>query len=183
MSNDAIILQNKLNRSEAQMCIRDRKCCWQANGMKAEGTLLLLPKDLIGQRMISRALSDSYKEDGSIGFDRALLEQWFGPQSEGHGHVMATTGGVEGILVHMLEDGIQTKKDLEMVQRRKRKLDELETDDGRSAVESRKHLKERRALAIQEKQLKRKISSTGQIQVNAARLCTELARIFGYEDF
>lgn len=161
----------------------EAKFCCPTNRMKAEGTLLLLPKDLIGQRIISRALSDSYKEDGSIGFDRALLEQWFGPQSEGHGHVMATTGGAEGILVQLLEDSIQTQKDLETVQSRKRKLDELETDEGRSAVESRKHLKERRALAIQEKQLKRKISSIGQIQVNAARLCTELARIFGHENF
>lgn len=161
----------------------EAKLCWQDNGMKTEGTLLLLPKDSIGQGIISRVLSDSYREDGSSGFDRALLEQWFGPQSDGHGHVMATTGGTEGILIQLLEDNLRTQKDLEEVLRRKRKLDTVKTNDVRSVMERRKHLKESRTLAIREKELKRKISANGQVQVNAARLCTELARIFGNEDF
>lgn len=73
---------------------------------QAEGRrhLILMAKDFVGFQALIKAVTESNKrisQEGNISYPRMnkeLLIRYFGPDSSGHGHVIATSACVSGIL-------------------------------------------------------------------------------------
>lgn len=70
----------------------------------AKHHLILMAKDNIGFKALSKAVRDSY-ENTINGFPRMtyeILEKWFGPKAEGHDHIIATSACMTGVLASIL---------------------------------------------------------------------------------
>ena len=171
---------------------------WKQSGTSMDGTILLLPKDRIGQKVIVKALSKAYKlkMDGEPWFDIPSLEHWFAPGSCGHGHVMATTGGKDGLLYRLLSQSPQARRELQWLQDKKRELmdpnspeakelqklaenSDASHDVKRRASNIRKQSRKWYELINEEKKLQHKIKRKKSNYSIAASICKRLVEIFG----
>jgi len=77
--------------------------------------LLLIPTDYIGYQAISRAVtrSNSRLFKSVLCMSMAILREFFGPNTGGHGHVIATSACMSGILSRILLSDRDMEKDLE----------------------------------------------------------------------
>lgn len=175
---------------------------WKQDRIPMEGTLLLLPKDYDGQKIIEKALSKSYelKLDGASWFDFAFLESWFGPGTSGHEHVIATSGGSDGILYRLLKKAPQARKDLGLIQGQKKKLQAINPSETKTSQEkavqskaekntlkqaSKARGKSRKwyELLEEEKKLTSILKRESRFQSAATDICEKLSEIFGKENF
>ena len=175
---------------------------WKQNGTPMEGTLLLLPKDYEGQKIIEKALSKSYeaKQDGTSWFDFSFLESWFGPGTSGHDHVLATSGRSDGILYQLLKKGPQARKDLGLIQSKKKKLQNSDLPEIKDLQEktaqpvtkqdtlkrvskARKQSRKWYELLEEEKKLTSILKKESRFRSVATDICEKLAEIFGKDNF
>ena len=81
-----------------------------AHGTKRH--LILMAKDMVGYRAICNAVYQSYafSVDDYPRMTHAILTDCFGPKSAGHGHVIATSACIGGVLSKILLDKVDTEK-------------------------------------------------------------------------
>ena len=87
--------------------------------------LLLLPKDLTGYTAICKAVTDSnYRLDSknTPRMNKEILRSRFGVGSPGHGHVIACSACMGGVIAAVLLMNEQIDKDIEKLQKNMRKL-------------------------------------------------------------
>lgn len=87
--------------------------------------LLLLPKDLTGYTAICKAVTDSnYRLDSknTPRMNEEILRNRFGVGSPGHGHVIACSACMGGVIAAVLLMNEQIDKDIEKLQKNMRKL-------------------------------------------------------------
>lgn len=92
---------------EAYMC---------EDGSTERRHLILLAKDAQGYKAIEKAVTDSFKRIVELRtksiptMNKDILVHWFGPGSIGHGHVIATSACVQGVIAsELLQNDIHNK--------------------------------------------------------------------------
>lgn len=84
--------------------------------------LILLPKDITGFRAVSDALMDANRRIEKVGtniypqMDKKILLKHFGPGSKGHGHVIATSACIGGVVAGLYIRNNKAKQELEKLQ-------------------------------------------------------------------
>ena len=103
--------------------------------------LILLAKDEAGYHAISKAVTDSNRRIFSTRvkeypcMNQEILNKYFGPDAEGHGHVIATSACVAGVLASIL----LANKEIDVeIEKQKKKLSTLEFNPTDSSYERNK---------------------------------------------
>lgn len=97
--------------------------------------LILMVKDYVGFQALIKAVSESNTrlvKVGTLAFPRmnkAMLHKYFGPQSSGHGHVIATSACVSGVLSHVILANASITDEIDAIKKRR---DEYESPDSMS---------------------------------------------------
>lgn len=84
--------------------------------------LVLLPKDIIGFRAMSDALMDANKRIVKVRtnvypqMNEEILLKHFGPGSKGHGHIIATSACIGGVVAGLYIRNNEAKKELESLE-------------------------------------------------------------------
>lgn len=86
--------------------------------------LILLSKDYQGYKAIWQAVSASQNSQGLSVMDDAVLEKFFGPDAFGHGHVIATSACVQGVLAAVLRSNDEVEREILKIEKRKEKAAE-----------------------------------------------------------
>ena len=87
--------------------------------------LILLAKDIVGYHAISLAVTKSNANLDSRGFpcmNMDIIKEFFGESSVGHGHVIATSACMNGILCSMLRINDSVNSEIEKLQNKKIEL-------------------------------------------------------------
>lgn len=97
---------------------------WNSHNISADGNMLFLPKDKDGYLVIGRMLSEAYRQhrDGVPWMDYPFLERWIGKGAPGHGHIVLTTGGGDGILMCYLRKFFEDRESLQRIRHEIEKL-------------------------------------------------------------
>ena len=159
---------------------------WTLNGEPREGTVLLLPKDYIGQKTIELALSKSFdaEKNGKAEVGFSFLESFFAPGCRGHGHVFAVSGGINGILYRSLSVIPQAKKELMQIQMKRAAINREERlCDGQKNTAFRKQTKVWNKLLSEENKWNRILKREDSIYFKTKMLCNKLESIFGKNNF
>ena len=85
---------------------------YYSNGMVNNCHLLLIAKDDIGYKAISKAVTKSNNKDGKSVMNFDILKEFFGPKGFGHGHVIATSACIQGVLAMILRFNESIEKDI-----------------------------------------------------------------------
>lgn len=80
--------------------------------------LILLAKDYQGYQAIWMAVSDSQNKKGYSVMDAGILKQYFGPGSKGHGHVIATSACVQGVIASVIRSNEAVEKEIGKLERK-----------------------------------------------------------------
>ena len=91
------------------------------DGLVQNCHLLLLAKDDIGFKAISKAVTASNNKAGKSVMNFKTLTKFFGTESEGHGHVIATSACIQGVLAMVLRLNESIQSDIEKLETRKSK--------------------------------------------------------------
>ena len=94
----------------------------------AKHHLILMAKDNIGFKALSKAVRDSY-EIAVGGFPRMsyeILEKWFGPKAEGHDHIIATSACMTGVLASILSKNDALTAEAEKLRKKASKYQALD---------------------------------------------------------
>lgn len=73
---------------------------WDVGEETVEGQILLIPQDVQGYTALCKLFFAMGPEKQTV--DKAILERNFGSGSAGHGHILASTAGVKGLLCQLL---------------------------------------------------------------------------------
>lgn len=107
--------------------------------------LILLAKDDLGYQGIGKAVTESNRRIDSDDFPRmnkAILNQYFGPESKYHGHVIATSACVGGVLAGLMLSPLEFSKEINKLQK---KLSKYEPPESSAYIANKKLLKEKEA--------------------------------------
>lgn len=102
--------------------------------------LILLAKDDLGYQGISKAVTDSNRRIDSNGFPRMnkeILMKHFGPKGAYHGHVIATSACVGGVLAGILLSPLESIKAINKLKERQKKY---ESPDSKAYEKSKERL-------------------------------------------
>ena len=91
---------------------------YKAAGKKRERHLVILCRDAEGYRQLSKAVSEASGEDGFSHMDDRLLQKYFGSGAPGHGHVIATSACVGGVICRELDENAETRKQEESIRKK-----------------------------------------------------------------
>ena len=80
--------------------------------------LILIAKDYQGYQAIWMAVSDSQNKKGYSVMDAGILDRYFGPGSKGHGHVIATSACVQGVIASVIRSNETVEKEIGKLERR-----------------------------------------------------------------
>lgn len=97
---------------------------------KSRQHLILMAKDLQGYHAICRAVYQSYQyivRDEPC-MDMEILRNTFGPGTEGHGHVIATSACVNGVLASILLENETVRKSIEKLERQRDKYHPMDNE-------------------------------------------------------
>lgn len=100
--------------------------------------LILLAKDDLGYQGISKAVSESNKRIDEHGFPRMnkdILMRYFGPEALYHGHVIATSACVGGILAGLLLSPLEFSKEILKLEKKQSKYENLKSETYKHNVE------------------------------------------------
>lgn len=91
---------------------------------------LLIPKDIIGYHAMCNVVTDSNKNiiDGMPITTNALLEHYFGPSSEAHGHVFFTSACMGGVLSNVLLRNTIVSRNIEKIEQKLKGLNNPNED-------------------------------------------------------
>lgn len=100
---------------------------------KLKGTkqhLILMAKDNIGFHAISEAVYHSYTNliEEFPRMDYEILQSCFGPGSKGHGHVIATSACMQGVLAQILLERHNVEKDTEKLHKKRDKYHPIDNE-------------------------------------------------------
>ncbi len=92
-------------------------------------TIILMAKDAKGLSVLNKVVTESNKHmvDGKPCVNLKLLKEYFGPKTAGNGHVIATTGGVNGYLSATLLSNLIIEDKIADLELEKSKLDSSQT--------------------------------------------------------
>lgn len=83
--------------------------------------LILLSADYAGYRAIWKAVSDSQNSSGFSVMNEKILRDCFGEGSEGHGHVIATSACVNGVIAAVLRSNQVVQREIDKIRRKSEK--------------------------------------------------------------
>ena len=66
--------------------------------------LILLVADAEGHKAFSQAVTESNNNDGMTVMTGKIIKKYFGPGTPGHGHVIATSAGIDGVVAMTLRE-------------------------------------------------------------------------------
>ena len=98
--------------------------------------LILIPKDKIGFRAIAKAVTASNHRQDSLNIPRMnmeILKEFFGKDSNGHGHVIATSACMQGVIASILNQNSFINKDIAKLESKREDLCSPLDPDYRSA--------------------------------------------------
>lgn len=88
--------------------------------------LILLARDNTGYMAISKAVTRSNDKDGYAVMNTEILKRFFGPGTEGHGHVIATSACIQGVIAMHLRKNEEVDHAIEKLQRKEERLEFME---------------------------------------------------------
>lgn len=142
--------------------------------------LILLAKDDLGYQGISKAVSESNKRIDEHGFprmNRDILKKYFGPKAVYHGHVVATSACVGGVLAGLLLSPLEFSKEISKLKKRQDKYENPESETYKHNLEVlreheetvKKLVEQRERLnTLSKKPYKKKEKELEKLKVNAA---------------
>lgn len=92
--------------------------------------LILLAKDDLGYTAIGKAVTESNRRIDDRGFPRMnkeILNKYFGPESKYHGHVIATSACVGGVLAGMLLSPLEFNKTIRKLEKRQSRYESTQS--------------------------------------------------------
>lgn len=92
--------------------------------------LILLAKDDLGYQGISKAVSESNRRIDEHGFPRMnkdILTRYFGPKAAYHGHVIATSACVGGVLAGLLLSPLEFSREISKLKKKQSKYENPES--------------------------------------------------------
>lgn len=133
-----------------------------ADAEDAKKHLVLLAKDADGYfKGISKAVTDSnrrqLKDVPRMNMD--ILKKWFGPGSAAHGHVIATSACVGGILASILLQNSKIDKEAEKARKWRDRYESPESPSYKKNVSKYEELEKREADLVSEKETVNAIAS------------------------
>ena len=102
---------------------------YYSNGMVDNCHLLLLSKDDIGYKAICKAVTETNDKNGKSVMNFDTLKKYFSEGAVGHGHVIATSACIQGVLAMVLRYNESIEKDIEKLENKKSK--QISPDDTR----------------------------------------------------
>ena len=92
--------------------------------------LLMLAKDDTGWKALCQAITAGQDENGYAYMTPDILEQYFGNGQEGHGHVIATSACISGVIATVLRENEEIEKEMgKVASQRQKALKNLPGDD------------------------------------------------------
>lgn len=91
--------------------------------------LILLAKDDLGYQGIGKAVSDSNKrvERGFPRMNKEILERYFAPGKKYHGHVIATSACIQGVIAGIILSPFEFDKEIKKLKKTQRKYENPES--------------------------------------------------------
>ncbi len=89
--------------------------------------LILLAMDITGYHALCQAVTKANDKDGYAVMNTDILRKFFGPGAAGHGHVIATSACIQGVIAMHLRRNEEVEKEIAKISR---KLDKLSSDNG-----------------------------------------------------
>ena len=90
--------------------------------------LILIAMDDIGYHVLGKAVTDANDTTGMSVMSEAVLEKYFAPGSEGHGHVIATSACIQGVLSMVLRANDVVSRQSEKKRQHMEKYGTIPTD-------------------------------------------------------
>lgn len=125
--------------------------------------LILMAKDYIGFKALIKAVSESNTRIAKVDgiwrprMNKDILSKHFGPNGEGHWHVIGTSSCIKGVLATLITTKMETEKKVEML---KTKQKEYESPKAAGFL---KNTKAFETLNIRQRQLEDEIAELNQI--------------------
>ena len=92
--------------------------------------IIVLSMDDTGWKAVIQAITEGQNEKGFAVMTPEILEKYFGKGKEGHGHVIATSACINGVIAAVLRENEETEKEIRKVMSQRQKaLNNLPGDD------------------------------------------------------
>jgi DNA-directed DNA polymerase III (polc) len=83
--------------------------------------LILISKNYKGYKALMKAVTKSNNKDGKAVMTREILENHFGPGTEGHKNIIATSACIQGVIAMKLRANDSLQKEVDKLERRRAK--------------------------------------------------------------